>query len=47
MRSILGCPALQDLPVVLEVPGIEGDGPDVENIARAHRFHEEGVAARR
>lgn len=46
MRSILGCPAVQDLPVVLEVPGIEGDGPDAENIERARRFQEEGVRAR-
>ena len=46
MRSILGCPAVQGLPVILEVPGLAGDGPDAENIARAHRFHEEGVAAR-
>lgn len=46
MRSILGCPALQDLPVILEVPGIEGTGPDLENMARARRLHEEGLAAR-
>lgn len=44
-RAILGCPELQDLPVILEVPG-SGEGPDVENIQRAHRFHEEGLAAR-
>ena len=46
MRSILGCPALQGLPVVLEVPGLEGKGPDQENMDRARRFHEEGLAAR-
>ena len=34
MRSILGCPALQDLPVILEVPGLEGNGPGPENMAR-------------
>jgi deoxyribonuclease-4 len=46
MRSVLGAPALQGLPVILEVPGIEGEGPDLENMARARRLHEEGLAAR-
>lgn len=46
MRSILGCPALQTLPVILEVPGLDGKGPDRENMARARRLHEEGLAAR-
>jgi deoxyribonuclease IV len=46
MRSILGCPQLQDLPVILEVPGIEGDGPDAENMRRARQFREEGLALR-
>lgn len=46
MRSILGAPALQGLPVILEVPGMDGKGPDPENMARARRFHEEGLAAR-
>lgn len=46
MRRILGCPALQGLPVILEVPGSDGKGPDLENMARARRLHEEGVAAR-
>lgn len=46
MRRILGAPQLQGLPVILEVPGIEGNGPDPENMARARRFHEEGLAAR-
>jgi hypothetical protein len=32
--------------VILEVPGIEGNGPDPENMARVRRLHEEGVAAR-
>jgi deoxyribonuclease-4 len=47
MRHILGCPDLQGLPVILEVPGADGKGPDPENMARARRFHEEGLAARR
>ena len=46
LRRILGCPAIQDLPVILEVPGLEGNGPDAENMARARRFHEEGLALR-
>ncbi|MDH3227112.1 MAG: deoxyribonuclease IV [Thermoleophilia bacterium] len=45
-RRILGHAALQDLPVVLEVPGIEGNGPDAENMARARRLHEEGLLLR-
>ena len=44
MRRILGCPQLQGLPVILEVPGADGKGPDLENMARARRFHEEGLA---
>lgn len=46
MRRILGCPDIQHLPVFLEVPGVEGDGPDAENLTRARRFHEEGLALR-
>jgi deoxyribonuclease-4 len=46
MRSILGAPALQGLPVILEVPGIAGDGPDLENMARVRRLHDEGLAER-
>lgn len=46
MRRILGAPPLQGLPVILEVPGLDGKGPDPENMARARRLHEEGLAAR-
>ena len=46
MRSILGAPALQGLPVILEVPGMNGGGPDLENMARARRLHREGLAER-
>jgi len=46
MRRILGCPDLQGLPVILEVPGLEGKGPDAENMARVRRLHAEGLAAR-
>lgn len=46
MRRILGHPAVQDLPVILEVPGMEGEGPDQENMDRARRFNAEGLALR-
>jgi deoxyribonuclease IV len=46
MRSILGAPALQGLPVILEVPGADGNGPDVENMERVRRLHREGLAER-
>jgi deoxyribonuclease-4 len=46
MRRILGCPDLQGLPVILEVPGLEGTGPDAENMARVRRLNAEGLAAR-
>jgi deoxyribonuclease-4 len=46
MRSILGAPGLQGLPVILEVPGLAGEGPDIENMQRARAFHKEGLAAR-
>ena len=46
MRSILGHPQLQGLPVILEVPGMDGEGPDAENMARVRRLHREGLAAR-
>jgi deoxyribonuclease-4 len=46
LRRILGCPDLQGLPVILEVPGADGRGPDLDNMARARRLHEEGLASR-
>lgn len=46
LRRILGAPALQGLPVILEVPGSDGSGPDAENMARARRLHREGLALR-
>ena len=46
MRRILGHPAVQDLPVILEVPGMEGEGPDQENMDRARRFNQEGLSLR-
>lgn len=46
LRRILGCPELQGLPVILEVPGADGRGPDAEQMVRARRLHEEGLAER-
>jgi len=31
-------PKLADLPFILEVPGLDGKGPDLENVRRAHRL---------
>lgn len=45
-RRILGHPALQGLPVILEVPGEEGMGPDAVNMDRARRLQQEGLALR-
>jgi deoxyribonuclease-4 len=45
-RHILGCPELQGLPAILEVPGAEGRGPDLENMERIRRLHVEGLALR-
>ena len=45
-RRILGHPALQDLPVILEVPG-SGDGPDEANMAHVRLLHAEGLALRK
>jgi len=45
-RNMLGHPALQELPAILEVPGPEGRGPDAEQVARLRRLHEESLARR-
>ena len=31
-KVIMGHPAFRDVPFLLEVPGIEGNGPDRENL---------------
>ena len=46
LRRILGCPALQGLPAIIEVPGLEGTGADLENMTRLRRLHAEGLALR-
>jgi deoxyribonuclease-4 len=45
-RSILGHPAVQGLPAILEIPGLAGDGPAAEDLARARRLHRQGLARR-
>ena len=45
-RRILGHPALQSLPGILEVPGLEGNGPDQENMDSIRRLHQEGLEIR-
>jgi deoxyribonuclease-4 len=40
-RAILRHPAFRDVPFLLEVPGIEGGGPDAENVARLKRLRDE------
>jgi deoxyribonuclease-4 len=40
-RVILGTAELQRLPMFLEVPGIDGTGPDLENVQRLKRLRDE------
>jgi deoxyribonuclease-4 len=40
MADILATPALADLPVILEVPGEDGKGPDAININRAKAWRD-------
>lgn len=44
-RNLLGAAALQGLPAILEVPGIEGGGVDLENMRRIRTLHREALAA--
>jgi len=43
-RVILGEPRLQNLPFILEVPGLDNKGPDRENIERLKRLRAEVAA---
>lgn len=45
-RALLGHPALQGLPAVLEVPGTDNGGPDAHQLAVVRRLHAEGLALR-
>ena len=40
-RIILGHPAFRNLSFLLEVPGIDGNGPDKENVDRLKRIRDE------
>jgi len=40
-RTILATPELQRLPMLLEVPGLDGKGPDLENVRRLKELREE------
>ena len=46
LGALLGHPALQDLPAMLEVPGA-GDGPRAEDVAAARQALEVGLELRR
>lgn len=45
-RNILATPQLQRLPMLLEVPGFEDKGPDLENIRRLKALRDEVVPAK-
>ncbi|HRC61823.1 MAG: deoxyribonuclease IV [Dehalococcoidia bacterium] len=40
-RNILATPELQRLPMLLEVPGLDGKGPDFENVRRLKQLRDE------
>jgi len=40
-RAILGSPAFAGKALLLEVPGIEDDGPDLENVRRLKALRDE------
>ncbi|MCA9821775.1 MAG: deoxyribonuclease IV [Dehalococcoidia bacterium] len=40
-RTIMSHPAFRNVPFVLEVPGIEAGGPDLENVRRLKKLREE------
>jgi deoxyribonuclease-4 len=45
LAALLGHPALQGLPAILEVPG-EGDGPRADDVVKARAVWQEGLALR-
>jgi deoxyribonuclease-4 len=45
-RALLGHPALQGLPAVLEVPGTDNQGPSRRELRTVRRLHREGLALR-
>jgi deoxyribonuclease-4 len=47
LGALLGHPDLQGLPAILEVPGVDGDGPGAPDLVAARSFRAAGMAARR
>jgi deoxyribonuclease-4 len=45
-RALLGHPALQGLPAVLEVPGTDNQGPDARELATVRQLHADGMRLR-
>jgi deoxyribonuclease IV len=45
LAALLGHPDLQDLPAILEVPGV-GDGPRAEDVAKARQVWSRGIDQR-
>ena len=43
LAVMLGHPALQQLPMVMETPGADGHGPDLKEMASLRRLHRKGV----
>jgi deoxyribonuclease IV len=47
MAVVLGHPALQALPAILETPGADGHGSDTAEVARLRALHAAGITQRR
>ena len=47
LATMLGHPAVRDLPAVLEVPGPDDHGPDAAEIAKLKALYKKGAARRR
>lgn len=46
MAAFLSEPRFEDLPVLLEVPGVSKDGPGAADVQKAWALREQGIAAR-
>jgi deoxyribonuclease-4 len=40
-KAVMSHPAVAGIPFLLEVPGIDGKGPDAENVSRLKRIRDE------
>jgi deoxyribonuclease IV len=47
LGTFLANPRLQELPVVLEVPGVDGKGPNADELAKLRALHKRAVATER